>query len=186
MLHEERRPSIQAAADLLGPGIAPHSVEVADWNAPETVFNGFFHSLPGSVNSPDASKYWMGLSQATEDGYGLQRITEYNAGTTNTTWPSATYVRKFWPGVQIQYGPWGLVQSGTGGTQGPAGPAGPAGSTGPAGPTGPAGANGSPGVGVPVGGTAGQMLVKKSGTDYDTQWITPAAGGLTGFVWMGA
>lgn len=32
------------------------------------------------------------------------------------------------------------------------------------------GPQGDPGVGVPPGGAAGQMLVKKSGADYDTEW----------------
>ena len=32
------------------------------------------------------------------------------------------------------------------------------------------GPKGDPGVGVPPGGAAGQTLVKKSGTDYDTEW----------------
>lgn len=41
--------------------------------------------------------------------------------------------------------------------------------------TGPAGADG---VGVPAGGTAGQVLSKASGTDYDTEWTTPEAGGV--------
>ena len=31
--------------------------------------------------------------------------------------------------------------------------------------------------GVPSGGTTGQVLAKKSGTDYDDQWVTPASGG---------
>ena len=30
---------------------------------------------------------------------------------------------------------------------------------------------------VPSGGTAGQVLSKKSGTDYDTEWTTPSGGG---------
>jgi hypothetical protein len=34
----------------------------------------------------------------------------------------------------------------------------------------PQGAAGADGVGVPAGGTTGQALVKKSGTDYDTEW----------------
>ena len=46
------------------------------------------------------------------------------------------------------------------------------------------GPKGDPGVGVPPGGAAGQMLVKKSGTDYDTSWRTPVdpkqVGDLTG------
>lgn len=35
------------------------------------------------------------------------------------------------------------------------------------------GPKGDPGVGVSPGGAAGQMLVKKSGADYDTEWRTP-------------
>lgn len=32
---------------------------------------------------------------------------------------------------------------------------------------------GSDGAGVPIGGTAGQVLAKIDGTDYNTQWVTP-------------
>ena len=32
------------------------------------------------------------------------------------------------------------------------------------------GANGTNGAGVPSGGAEGQMLIKKSVTDYDTEW----------------
>lgn len=38
------------------------------------------------------------------------------------------------------------------------------------------GQNGDPGVGVPTGGTAGQVLAKASGTDYDTNWVNQSAG----------
>lgn len=42
------------------------------------------------------------------------------------------------------------------------------------------GAAGATGPGVPVGGTAGQFLSKKSDTDYDTQWVAaPTGGGST-------
>lgn len=43
--------------------------------------------------------------------------------------------------------------------------------------TGPRGEKGDAGEGVVAGGTAGQVLAKKSGTDYDTEWITPSGGG---------
>lgn len=41
---------------------------------------------------------------------------------------------------------------------------------------------GSAGVGVPTGGTTGQVLSKVDGTNYNTQWVTPTSGGwnLTG------
>lgn len=70
---------------------------------------------------------------------------------------------------------------GTPGTPGATGPAGPQGDAGPAGPIGPAGPEGEPGaagVGVPVGGTAGQALIKKTDSDYDTEWGT--VGGTQG------
>lgn len=97
--------------------------------------------------------------------------------------------------------------SGSAGIQGPAGPAGATGVTGPAGEDGNDGISptvtvtditgghrititdadgahsfdvldGEDGVGVPAGGTTGQVLVKASGTDYDTEWTTPEPGGV--------
>ncbi|GAA4652539.1 hypothetical protein GCM10023116_48230 [Kistimonas scapharcae] len=41
------------------------------------------------------------------------------------------------------------------------------------------GDKGSPGPGLPPGGTAGQMIEKVDGTDYNTQWVDPASGGLS-------
>jgi len=67
-------------------------------------------------------------------------------------------------------------EQGPRGEKGETGEQGPKGETGPTGQTGPAGA---PGVGVPTGGTTGQVLTKASGTDYDTEWTTPEAGGGT-------
>jgi len=43
--------------------------------------------------------------------------------------------------------------------------------------TGPQGPKGEPGVGIPTGGTAGQVLAKASGTDYDTKWVNQSGGG---------
>ncbi len=84
-------------------------------------------------------------------------------------------------GVPGPVGPQG--PAGNTGAQGPAGPTGadstvpgpqgPAGATGPQGPQGSTGAQGPAGQGVPVGGTAGQALVKVTGTNYDTTWQTP-------------
>ena len=70
------------------------------------------------------------------------------------------------------------------GPEGPAGPAGPEGPEGPAGPEGPegpagaAGTGGAAGPGVAAGGTAGQVLTKDSGTDYDTSWQAPGSASL--------
>ena len=56
----------------------------------------------------------------------------------------------------------------------------PRGNTGPQGPQGkqgPAGASGPAGPGVAPGGTTGQVLAKKSNTNYDTEWIDKPGGG---------
>lgn len=110
ILHEERRPSIRSASDIMGPGLSPYSVLINDWNADETAFNGFFHSDPNALNSPDGTRYWMGTSQATTEGYGLQRVSEYREGNTGPTWPRFTYLRKFFtpPGSQRQFSAWRL------------------------------------------------------------------------------
>lgn len=84
-------------------------------------------------------------------------------------------------GVAGPVGPQGLTgATGATGAVGPAGPQGVAGAVGSIGPqgiqglTGAAGANGQ---GVPSGGAAGQVLTKVDGTNFNTQWATPAAGG---------
>lgn len=45
------------------------------------------------------------------------------------------------------------------------------------GPSGPIGPTGAAGVGVPVGGTSGQILAKNSNANYDTLWIDNTGGG---------
>lgn len=74
-------------------------------------------------------------------------------------------------GVQGEQGPKGdkgdKGDQGEQGIQGETGAQGPAGETGPKGDT---GEKGDPGEGVPEGGTTGQVLTKKSGADYDTEW----------------
>lgn len=80
-----------------------------------------------------------------------------------------------------QTGPQG--PQGDPGPQGPQGLQGPVGLTGPIGPVGPQGVQGLQGPaglagqGVPTGGTTGQVLAKVNNTDFNTQWVTPSAGG---------
>lgn len=84
---------------------------------------------------------------------------------------------------------------GSPGPQGPSGPQGEKGVQGPKGDTGPqgekgekgdpgakgeqgsAGQKGDPGEGIPTGGTSGQVLIKKSDADYDTEWATMSGDG---------
>lgn len=79
-------------------------------------------------------------------------------------------------GPQGIQGPAGAT--GAAGPQGPAGATGATGAQGPQGPTGATGATGATGPagpGVPTGGTAGQVLAKIDGTNYNTEWITPSS-----------
>jgi len=69
---------------------------------------------------------------------------------------------------------------GTAGTPGATGGKGDKGDPGTAGTPGSTGGKGDTGVGVPTGGTAGQILTKTGTTDYATQWSTPTAGGSGG------
>ncbi len=75
---------------------------------------------------------------------------------------------------------WLAALVGPRGDDGDPGPKGDPGPAGPAGETGAPGAAGAPGPGVPAGGTAGQFLVKQSGRDYDSAWVTvPDARGVS-------
>ena len=65
------------------------------------------------------------------------------------------------------------------GATGPQGPQGETGAQGPAGPQGETGPQGPAGEGVPKGGTSGQILSKKTDTDYDTEWVDAPTGGDT-------
>lgn len=70
----ERRYVPQSASDLLGPGFAPTSVQILDWNADETRFNGQFYSPIGAINSPDPGLEWVGFSLVQNDTWaGVQK-----------------------------------------------------------------------------------------------------------------
>lgn len=80
------------------------------------------------------------------------------------------------PGPQGRQGPAGMDGApGPKGDSGPQGPKGDKGDPGEQGPPGADGAQGEPGLGVPPGGTTGQILAKTGNADYDTHWVsTPA------------
>lgn len=81
-----------------------------------------------------------------------------------------------WNAASQVYEDTGIQSTGPQGKTGATGPAGPQGAQGiqgakgDTGATGATGATGPAGQGLPTGGTTGQVVVKKSSTDYDTQW----------------
>lgn len=72
----QRRNRTPRARDILGPGIAARAVQLLDWNAEETTFNGIFYSLAGAQNSPDPAAAWIGQVLATPDGSGVMHVVE--------------------------------------------------------------------------------------------------------------
>lgn len=91
-------------------------------------------------------------------------------------------------GPQGLQGPKGDTgEQGPQGLQGPKGEPGETGPEGPQGATGEQGETGATGSGVPVGGTAGQVLTKVDETDYNTEWKDATGGGVGGHVeWIDA
>lgn len=81
-------------------------------------------------------------------------------------------------GIPGEQGPMG--QQGIQGPAGVKGDKGDKGDPGEPGADGPKGDQGEPGVGVPAGGSTGQVLAKASNADYDTEWIDQTGGGGSG------
>lgn len=117
--------------------------------------------IGGSINT------WLSGSGSPSDATG-------NDGDYYLDTVSSAYYGPKTSGSWTGTGPTSLI--GPTGAIGPQGPKGDTGDTGPqglkgdTGDTGPAGADG---IGVPAGGTTGQILSKKTETDYDTQWVNP-------------
>lgn len=78
-----------------------------------------------------------------------------------------------------QNGSWIQVVDGVAGPKGDTGATGPKGDTGATGPKGDTGLQGPAGIGVPNGGTTGQILTKNSNTSGDTSWKDAPQTGIT-------
>lgn len=75
-------------------------------------------------------------------------------------------------GPQGPPGPQGATgNTGDAGATGPAGPTGSTGSAGATGATGATGPAGATGAGIATGGAIGQVLAKKTATNFDTEWV---------------
>lgn len=75
-----------------------------------------------------------------------------------------------------------IITHGKRGLTGSAGADGAQGIQGDPGPQGDPGVDGTDGVGVPIGGTTGQVLAKNSNTNFDTEWVNQSGGGGGGAV----
>jgi hypothetical protein len=95
LMHEERRPLVRNAADLMGPSLGPRAILVVDWNTDEAAFNGILYSSPGAQNSPDGAAYWMGWTAANDGGYGIQHLFEFRT-TVPMNDPMREAIRRFY------------------------------------------------------------------------------------------
>jgi hypothetical protein len=152
----------------------------AGW-APWKEISGGYSGLPGSDYNNAAQIGPYACAGNLTNGPGLAEpgvlvvdntggnTTSAMFGTTVQRWVSTTsqreYVRGTSGGASPSWSAWREL-----GATGPQGPAGATGATGPPGTAGATGPTGPTGPGVPVGGTAGQALVKLSGTDFDASW----------------
>jgi len=105
LLRQERRPMVKQASDILGPGIAPYAVQISHWNTDEATFNGVFWTEPGDTGAPDLTHWWIGQTEASSDGFGIQQVLSFRE---SGTWPPLTYRRQFYdPGNgNITYSQW--------------------------------------------------------------------------------
>lgn len=71
-----RRTGVPQAAQILGPGLAAHAIQLIDWNDPKTAFNGIFWSDVDSLNSPDPDRPWIGVVESTLNGDGVVTVIE--------------------------------------------------------------------------------------------------------------
>lgn len=103
--HQESRPMIRSAADILGPSIGPYAIETMNWSSDESAFNGLLYSQPGALNGPDDTKFWIGQVIASSDGFGIQMVREWRGAAQ----PTDKYVREFSGGGVVRtYTAWVL------------------------------------------------------------------------------
>lgn len=96
-----RRVRVPNARQIMGPGLGPWAVRLFDWNDEKTLYNGVFYSEVASLNSPDIAKAWIGDSWATQDGRGVQQVTEI--GTSHPVWRRSFSTA---PGATAVFTPW--------------------------------------------------------------------------------
>jgi hypothetical protein len=146
------------------------------WNGVAWISGGSIQGPPGStgaqgIQGPQGVKGDPGATGP--QGVQGPKGDKGDTGLTGPTGPTGSQGIQGPAGATGSQGPQGVK-----GDPGNTGPTGPTGATGSQGPTGANGPTGPAGPGVPAGGAAGLALVKKTGTDYDTQWAAVAGGGV--------
>lgn len=102
LLHEERRPKINKASDLVGPGIGAYAVKLLDWNSEVARFNGWWFCEPDTPNAPEPGVQFVGMTIAVIEGHFEQVAISHDDA------PHRIYVRRVHRHVTSspQYGTW--------------------------------------------------------------------------------
>src|SRR5215467_9295023 len=129
--------------------------------------------LENQIDSTKHQRYLVTADAVDRGSYTELGVSWESGATLPTSGQTTVFLGIIHKGDTGPPGPAG--PTGPTGPQGPQGVAGPTGSQGPTGATGPTGPTGATGPGVKPGGTAGQVLVKNTATDFDTAWITSGA-----------
>lgn len=104
----DRRPVIRRGADLVGPGIGAGAVRLDDLNNLLGTFNGYYSSVPGALNAPDAHlpvgqrESFVGYVVSDPELGGRQVFT----GLTSGTEYSRTFYRSPTDPEALGWSPW--------------------------------------------------------------------------------
>lgn len=164
--------SVATVGDLPASGNTKGDGYIVDADGDLYVWTGATWNNVGQIVGPQGPTGATGADSTVPGPTGPTGATG-STGATGATGPQGDVGPTGPTGAQ---GPQG-IQGNTGltGDTGPQGPTGPTGAastvTGPTGAVGPTGATGATGPGVAAGGTAGQILSKVDGTDYNTTWV---------------
>lgn len=102
----ERRPAVASREQILGPGIAPVSAQVIDWNAGNSLLNGWYWSQAPAANSPTPNHDYIGScmvrSLPGDTIQGVQKLTRMDS-------PDIEWSRVFTSAsfdTAASFGPW--------------------------------------------------------------------------------
>ena len=161
------------------------------WNGSEWADGGSIQGPAGSAGTSGSSGTSGANGTSGSSGSSGTSGVSGTSGSSGTSGISGTSGSSGTSGAQGLQGPAGdsgtsgsSGTSGAQGLQGPAGeqgPTGPEGSQGPAGTSGTSGISGSAGIGVPSGGTSGQVLTKVDANAYNTVWADPTGASGAGY-----
>lgn len=76
---QERRPAPVDVKAVFGTAINQRARQIADWNDPEALRNGWYYTESFGIHSPDPDYMWMGECIVTYEGHGTQVLWSHGA-----------------------------------------------------------------------------------------------------------